>query len=86
MTPAEALADIRGFAFARRVTYSVHALERMAERGATRADVVDGLANATSCVHDTKLDRWRVECLDRDGDPLTVVVAIDDGLGVVTVF
>lgn len=87
MTPDEALADIRGYAFAGRVTYAVpHALNSMRKRGATKRDVVFGLARAKGCVHEPAVDRWRVSCLDTDGDELTVIVEIDDGLLVVTAF
>ena len=49
MTPAEALAEIRGLARAGRVSYVRHAIERMDERGVTRNDVEHALMNAARC-------------------------------------
>lgn len=41
--------------------------------------------NARSCAPQTD-GKWKVEGSDLDGDDLTVVVVIDDGLLVVTLF
>ncbi|MFH2007578.1 MAG: DUF4258 domain-containing protein [bacterium] len=87
MTPAEleALRDIRGYAAAGRVIISRHARRRMAERGANDLDVMQALASAKSCESQPR-DRWRVESTDLDGNPLAVVVVIEAGLIVVTLF
>lgn len=85
MTPAQARRDIRGFAMAGRVFIVPHAWERMIERGVTRADVHHALENAAACTSEPD-DRWRVASADLDGDDLTLVVVIEDGDVVVTVF
>jgi hypothetical protein len=79
------LVDIRGFARANRVELSGHAKTRCYERGITFREVVDALADARSCAAEPKA-RWRVDGTDRDGDALVLVVAIEDGLLVVTVY
>jgi hypothetical protein len=86
MTPAEALRDIRGYASAGRVRFSRHAYERMSERGATQRDVIHACVHATKCTRTPKQDRWKVTGADLDGDALSVVVAIEDGLIVITLF
>ncbi len=63
MTPAEALADIRGLARAGRVSYVRHAIERMDERGVTRNDVEHALMNAVRCAWQPRKEptasKWR---------------------------
>ena len=62
-----------------------HARQRMAQRGAGVADIKHGLSIARSC----KLQdngRWRVPTDDLDGDDLTLIVALDHGVVIVTVF
>lgn len=86
MTPAEALADIRGLARAGRVSYVRHAIERMGERGVTRNDVEHALMNAARCVWQARKETWKAFGVDLLGDELVVAVAIEDGLLVVTVF
>ncbi|MGC4118579.1 MAG: hypothetical protein QM765_29285 [Myxococcales bacterium] len=43
------------------------------------------LATATSCRAEP-LDRWKVESKDCEGDALTTIVVLEDGVVVVTVF
>ena len=57
----------------------------MEERNATKADVMHALTTAASCVAQAN-GRWKVPSQDRDGDDLVAVVAIDDGVLVVTLF
>lgn len=85
MTPAQALADVRGYAAAGRFRLTRHARKRCEERGATFDDVGHALTNARTCSAGEP-DRWRVEGPDLDGDSLTVVVAIEAGVVVVTLF
>ena len=59
--------------------------DRCDERGVTAREVVDALTGAKSCSAQPD-DRWKVAGQDRDGDPLVLIVAIEDGLIVVTVF
>ncbi len=46
MEATQALALIRSYAVARRIAYTTHARQRMAQRNVTRADVVQALSNA----------------------------------------
>ena len=85
MTPAEALVDIRGYASANRIRYTSHARMRMFQRGITFADVRYALTTAPACKAEGD-GRWKVESADRSGDDLTVIVALESGVVVVTVF
>lgn len=84
MTPRQALRDIQGFAKAYRIRFVRHASERMAQRGADREDVRRALMTATSCA--ASGERWKVSGVDVEGDELTVVCVLEDGVVVVTVF
>jgi hypothetical protein len=86
MTPAEALRQIRGYAAAGRVVFSRHAYERMDERGATVRDVIKACAMASRCKRGERDGRWKVTGKDLAGDDLSVVVAIEGGVIVVTIF
>ena len=63
MTPAEALADIRGLARGGRVSYARHAIERMDERGVTRHDVEHALMNAARCAWQPRKETWKASAL-----------------------
>lgn len=83
---ASALKVVHGLALAGRFVVSRHAEGRMAERGVSFPDVREALVSATTCRAEPG-DRWRLEGgHDCDGDPLTAVVAIEDGVVVVTLF
>lgn len=58
----------------------------MNERGVQKREVIRALANARAAIPTEKPNRWRVTGPDFDDDDLTVIVAIEDGLLVVTVF
>ncbi len=81
---AEVLRAVRGFARAGRIVYSSHARKEMAEAGARAADVRHALIHAASAKPSN--DRWRVVGPDIDGDELIVVVVLENGVVVVTVF
>lgn len=85
LTPAQALADIRGYAGANRVELTGHVRLRMAERGAKRADVLHALRTARMCTAQAN-ETWLVRSADLEGDSMTLVVAIEDGLVVVTLW
>lgn len=85
MTKSEALDTIRGLALANRIVASGHAQARMVQRNVSMRDIRSALARATG-VLPQKNGSWKVDGPDVDGDDLTVVVAIEDGLIVVTVF
>ena len=86
MTSAEVLADIRGYAAANRIRLTGHASLRMQQRGADFADVRSALMTATMC-RAQENGCWRVEGgVDRDGDEMTAVAAIENGVVIITVF
>ena len=85
MDAASALADIRGFAAANRIRILRHAWQRMGERGAQYEDVRHALAGARRCKAADQ-GRWKVSGDDLDGDELTLVVAIEASVIVVTVY
>ncbi len=81
-----ALRDIQGYARANRVGFGPHAKKRMRERGAREGDVISALANGHRCTKNKEhSDRWDVTGTDLDGDSLTAVVVIEDGVAVVTI-
>ena len=90
MTEDEALKLVHGYASANRYEIHPHAWSRM--RGIGRnlltsvEDVHHALCEARRAVFQPDSERWKVEGPDRDGDDLSLVVVIDDGLVVVTVF
>jgi len=86
MTESEALAEIRGLAGAGRVEFTDHALEEMEAAGADFQDVMNALREATGCRYQSKNDRWKVRGPDGDGEDLTVVVFLESGILVVTVW
>ena len=63
-----------------------HAIRRMRSRGASELDVRHALASAARCTEDEEPDLWRVEGPDLDNDEMSLIVAIDDGVIVVTMF
>lgn len=86
MTSDEALRDIKGYASANRFSLTPHAILRARQRGASRADVRSALMNATSCAVGQQRDRWEVVGTDLDGDDLKLVVVLEAGVLVVTLF
>ena len=84
MTAAEALDAVRRYALAGRFVISHHAYTRMRQRNVLVRDVRSALMGATSCQADR--EKWRITGPDHDGDLLTCVVVLEDGVLVVTVF
>jgi hypothetical protein len=82
---AEALADIRGYARAGRVELTEHVVMRARERRVRVGEIVTALAYAHDCRHEEG-EKWRALCRDRDGDLLEMIVVIEEGLLVVTLF
>mgnify|MGYP001404377411 CR=1 FL=1 len=85
MKNRDVVRDIRGFAAARRVRVTSHGRKRMSERGVTYADLRHGLMSANDCEEGAN-GGWKVCTSDMSGDPLTVILFIQDGLLIVTVF
>lgn len=84
-SPEEALKDIKGYAGAGRVAYTRHGYDRLEERNVTEDDVLCALKKAADCTEQED-ETWRVNGPDMEGDELTVIVVIESGLLVVTVF
>lgn len=83
----QVLADIRGYASVNRIRFSPHALKEMRECGAEPEDAQHALANATGCkVSKDGPGRWETTGPDLDGEVLTCVVVLDDGVVVITVW
>src|SRR5512132_177645 len=87
MTRAElaALNDVRAHAAAGRISLTTHARARMAQRNVKPGDLRSALVSAASC-KDQLDGKWKVTGPDLDGDTLDVVVVIEAGVLVVTVF
>lgn len=83
----KALEDVRDYAHRGRVRFTKHARERLEQRcGGLAGHVTNALRNATDCAKQAESDRWRVKGPDLDGDELEVVLVIEDGVIVVTLF
>ena len=87
MTSAEesALADIRGYAAANRIQLTLHARQRMEQRRTRFQELRSILMKAPAC-SSLPSERWRVHGMDVDGDTLEVIVVIQDGLIIITLF
>jgi hypothetical protein len=84
---AQALAEIKRLVELDRVLYTHHAQVRMIERGARRRDVEHALFGANRATEQPDRGCWRVTGgVDLDGDDLTVVVALEADVVVVTLF
>ena len=87
VTDAEALATIRRMVRRGDVRLTQHAHDRMDERGVEPEDVCNALVTATGATPEPERDRWKVTGgTDLDGDGLTVVVAIEADVIIVTLF
>ncbi len=87
VTDAEALATIKRMVQRGDVRFTQHAHDRMDERGVEPEDVCNALVTATGATHEPERDRWKVTGgTDLDSDGLTVVVAIEADIIIVTLF
>ena len=86
MTDAKALATIRRLAAAGSFYVLPHARQRAAARGVRANDIRHGLAHARAATWQAEHETWRVESTDLDGEALTLAVAIEASVIVVTVF
>lgn len=83
----QALVDIRGYAAVNRIRFTRHAREEMRECGAEPEDAQHALTNATGCkLSKDDPARWKTTGPDLDGEELTCVVVLDDGVVVITVW
>lgn len=69
-----------------RFRLSIHAMERMAERSVTQADIRACGHTAIRCLRQLTEGRIRVDGRDLDGELLAVICVWDDGLLVITIF
>ena len=70
-----------------RLRLTNHAIERMEERNATIDDIESAVSSATSATHDTERGTWKLTGgSDVDGDTLTVCVAVNGEILVVSIF
>ena len=79
------LEDIRGYTRAGRVRFTPHAYFRMRTRHVRHDDAFHALENVFSCVA-LENDRWRVEGPDLEGDALTLIVVVESGVLVITLY
>ena len=88
MTDEEALAEVKRLAGGNQIRLSYHAeFERMPLRGAIYADIKAGLVSANSATWQADRANWKVDGgVDTDGDEITIIVAIDGDVLVVTLF
>ena len=87
MNPTTALNEIRRYAVQGRIKFSHHGRKRMGERGATVEDVRYALCEAKVCrASPDGPGRWEVPSVDEDGEHLVVVVVIESGVLVVSLF
>ena len=84
-TEGEMLALVRSYTQAGRWEVDSHGRLRMRERGAAFGDVRHGLLAGRRCSVQGN-GRWRLETEDLDGDDLTLILAVDDGVLVITLF
>ena len=75
--------DIRGCAAARRIRITSLVRRRMSEHGVTSVDLRHGLMNASICEEGAN-GRWKVRAGDISGDPLSLLLFIQDGYLIVT--
>jgi hypothetical protein len=83
----DALARIKELVRKGSIRFTLHARQRMDDRNATARDVKEAVLSATNSEHDVAKDNYRVTggC-DADGDPMTVVAAIEADVVIVTIF
>ncbi len=64
-----------------------HARSRMRDRNVTGGDILSAIATATTAAYQADRDTWKVSGgTDTDGEDLTLAVAIEANLIVVTIF
>jgi hypothetical protein len=85
MTPAEALELIQEYVHFGRTRFTTHALRRMFQRNISRQDVYTAINTALSCLVQED-ESWRVTGQDKEGDELTVIVSIEGGNVIITVY
>lgn len=85
MNPTRALKRIRDLARNGDYVITAYCAARMWQRSISRVDVVAVLTRSRRCFAQEN-GRWKLEGVDMSGDPLVVIVEIQDGVVVVTVY
>jgi hypothetical protein len=86
MTEAARLELVRTYTLAGRWEVEAnHGVIRMRERGASFSDIRHGLLSGTRCSVQEN-GRWRLVTEDLDADELTLILFVDDGVLVITLF
>lgn len=83
---AKALGEIQRLAARNFIRFTAHAIQRMRQRGADRADVKNALLTATDATWQTDHQTWHISGgVDCDGDGLSVAVTIEADVVIITV-
>lgn len=87
-SPGEILVIARSAGQLRRFrTKEPHVRQRLSERGATIKCLARALQTAKTAMYQQENGRWRLEGgVDTDGDDLTLIIEVRDGVLVVTLF
>lgn len=86
MTEQEMLEMVRSYTRANRWEVDqFHGQLRMRQRGVSFSDVEHALLNANKCQVQEN-GRWKLQSWDLDGDDLTLIAVVDDGVLVITLF
>ncbi len=86
MSNTTVLDEIKALVARGSVRFTLHSLTRMSDRGATVDDVTNALTTSTTA---TSQDNGNYRCkggADLDGDDLTVIVALEADVVVITLF
>jgi hypothetical protein len=86
VTPAEALRRARLAGRLGQFEVSPHARKRMKERRVTRSDLMAALGTTTHAAHEGQGRFLLTGGVDIEGQALAVVIAIDPGCVVITLF
>ena len=65
---------------------SVHAARRMRHRSVSKADIQNCGRTVRSSLNQAKKSTWRIVGQDLDGEILTVICGMDNGVVVVTIY
>lgn len=86
MTEQEMLERVRSYTRGNRWEVDqVHGQPRMQQRGVSYSDVEHALLNANQCQIQAN-GRWKLQSWDLDGDDLPLIVVVDGGVLVITLF
>lgn len=82
-----ALAEVKRAGATRSFVVTLHARQRQGARAVQLVDIAAALSSARQATYQPDRQTWRIDGgQDLDGDDLTVIVAFEAGVVVVTVF